>query len=101
MSALLQPVSRRMPWTARRVLAATIVVLAIACGAVLLYRSATAFVGLFIAIVASRSIRPAGDWLVHRGVPRWTSALAVHLALLALVVAFLLVVLHWSSSSRR
>lgn len=84
---------RRWPWTARRVVTATILALAIACGAALLYRSATAFVGLFIAIVVSRSIRPAVDWLVRRGVPRWTSALAVHLALLAFVVAFLLVVL--------
>ena len=72
---------------------ATILVLAIACGAALLYRSATAFVGLFIAIVVSRSIRPAVDFLVRRGLSRWSSALAVHLALLALVVAFLLLVL--------
>lgn len=90
---LRHPDRRRAQWSARRVVAATLVVLAIACGAALLYRSATAFVGLFIAIVVSRSIRPAVDWLVRRGVPRWTSALAVHLALLALVVAFLLLVL--------
>ena len=90
MSALLQPTSRRMPWTARRVVTATLVVLAIACAAALLYRSATAFVGLFIAIVVSCSIRPAVDWLVRRGLSRWSSALVVHLVLLALVIAFLL-----------
>jgi predicted PurR-regulated permease PerM len=84
---------RRAPWAAQRVVSATIIVLAIACGAALLYRSATAFVGLFTAIVVSRSIRPPVDWLVRRGLSRWTSALAVHLALLAVVVAFLLVVL--------
>ena len=93
MDPLLAPVSRRLPWTARRAVTATLVVLAIACAGALLYRSATAFVGLFIAIVVSRSIRPAVDFLVRRGLSRWTSALAVHLALLALVVAFLLVVL--------
>ncbi len=90
---LLQPVSRRVAWTARRVVTATIVVLAIACAAALLYRSATACVGLFIAVVVSRSILPAVDFLVRRGLTRWASALAVHLVLLALVVAFLLVVL--------
>ena len=84
---------RRSLWTARRVVIATVTVLALACGTALLYRSATAFVGLFIAIVVSRSIRPAVDFLVRRGLTRGTSALAVHLALLALVVAFLLLVL--------
>ena len=89
----LQRPDRRAPWSSRRVVTATILVLALACCAVLLYRSATAFVGLFIAIVVSRSIRPAVDWLVRRKVSRWSAALAVHLALLALVVGFLLVVL--------
>lgn len=89
----LRQAERRAPWSYRRVVIATIVVLAVGCGMALLYRSATAFVGLFIAIVVSRSIRPAVDFLVRRGLSRWTSALAVHLALLALVVAFLLLVL--------
>jgi predicted PurR-regulated permease PerM len=80
-------------WPARRVFHATLVVLAFACGAALLYRSATAFVGLFVAIVISASIRPAVDFLFRRGVPRWTGALAVHFALLGIIFAFLLLVL--------
>lgn len=87
------PAAPHEPWTGRRVAAATLVALAVACGAALIYRSATAFVGLFIAIVVSASIRPAVDFLVCRGVPRWTSALVVQLVLLAFAVAFLLVVL--------
>lgn len=81
------------PWTGRRVVLSTLVVLAIACCGALLYQAATAFVGLFIAVVISAAIRPAVDFFVRRGVPRWTSALVIHLLLLALTFAFLLLVL--------
>ena len=81
------------PLTHRRLIGATLVALGVACAGALLYRSATALLGLFIAVVVSRSIRPPVDWLARRGLARWVSALAVHLVLLVLVFAFLLLVL--------
>jgi predicted PurR-regulated permease PerM len=72
---------------ARRVVAATLVVLAVACAFYLGYRFRWALFSLFVGIVLGTAVRPAVDWLERRGLERWTAGVVVYLCLLGVVVA--------------
>jgi predicted PurR-regulated permease PerM len=80
-------------WTARRVILATITVLAIACAFWLLYQFRTVWVTLFVAIVLASSLKPLVDGLTRKGMAPTAAALGVHVALLALAVGFVVLVL--------
>jgi predicted PurR-regulated permease PerM len=77
-------------WTARQVVEATLVVLVVALGFLLLYRLYSIVFTLFIAIVISLAIRPLVDILSRRGLPRWAGISLVLLAILLALIAFVI-----------
>src|SRR6185503_11200166 len=77
-------------WTTRRVILATLVVLAVASGFWLLYHFRLVVFILFIAIVIGIAMQPAVAWLQRRGVPPAVGAILVYLVLLALLIGFAL-----------
>ncbi|MFN8454381.1 MAG: AI-2E family transporter [Anaerolineae bacterium] len=77
-------------WSTRRLIAATLVVLAVAAGFWLLYHFSLVVLILFTAIVLGTAIRPAVDWLQRRGVPSMGGNLVIFLLLLGALAAFVL-----------
>jgi predicted PurR-regulated permease PerM len=88
----LNPPAQPYPWTFRRVMGATLVLVFIILGFWLLYRFNQVVFILFIAIVMGTVIRPAVAWLYRRGLPRIAGVILVYLILLALIISFLLLV---------
>jgi predicted PurR-regulated permease PerM len=86
----LQPGPRPYPWTFRRVMWATLVLVLVALSFWLLYRFSQVVFILFIAIVMGTVIRPAVAWLHRRGLPQTAGAILVYLVLLALLIGFVL-----------
>jgi len=84
----LPPPSQPSPWTFRRVMGATLVLVCIALSFWLLYRFYQVVFILFIAIVVGTVIRPVVDWLYRRGLPRIAGVILVYLLLLALLISF-------------
>jgi predicted PurR-regulated permease PerM len=82
--------SQPYPWTFRRVMGATLVLVFIVLGFWLLYRFNQVVFILFIAIVMGTVIRPAVTWLYRRGLPRIAGVILVFLILLALLIGFVL-----------
>lgn len=81
----------RLPaWPARQVVAATLVVVVVILGFVLLIREQLVLFSLFQAIVISTAIGPAVEWLNRRGLPRAAGVLLIYLALLAVVLVVVL-----------
>ncbi|MGE5073190.1 MAG: AI-2E family transporter [Anaerolineae bacterium] len=80
-------------WTFRRVVWATLVVLAVILGFWLFYRFNQVVFILFIAIVIGTVIRPVVTWLHHRGLPPMAGVILVYLVLLSLLTGFLLLLL--------
>jgi predicted PurR-regulated permease PerM len=78
------------PWTFRRVLWATLVLILVALGFWLLYRFSLVVFILFIAIVMGTVIRPVVNRLHQAGLPRIAGVLVVYLLLLALLIGFVL-----------
>lgn len=76
-------------WTTRRVIVATLLVLAIALGFLLLYRIQTIIIILFIGVVFSIAIAPIVDWLSLRRVPRWMSVILIYLILFIGIIGLL------------
>ena len=85
------PPSEPVPWTFRRVMWATLVLVFVAFGFWLLYRFNQVIFVLFIAIVMGTVFRPAVNWLHRRGLPRLVGVILVLLLLLALLIGFVLV----------
>jgi predicted PurR-regulated permease PerM len=81
------------PWTARRVVLATLTVLAIAGSAWLLYRFRTVWITLLVAIVLASSVKPMMAWLTAKGVPRKIAALGIEVVILTLAIGFIVLVL--------
>jgi predicted PurR-regulated permease PerM len=77
-------------WPFRRVVWATLVLVAVALSFGLLYRFYQVVLILYIAMLLGTAIRPAVAWLQHRGLPRMAGVLLVYCLLLALLVGFLL-----------
>ena len=86
----LNPPSEAQPWTFRRIMWATLVLVSVALGFWLLYRFNRVFFVLFIAIVLGTVIRPAVTWLNRRGLPQMVGVILVYLLLLALLIGFVL-----------
>ena len=85
-----QPPSQPYPWTFRRVMWATLVLVLVALGFWLLYRFYQVVFILFIAIVLGTVIRPVVSWLHRRGLPRIAGGILVYLVLLAILIGFML-----------
>lgn len=75
-------------WTTRRVILATLVVLAVAFSFWLLYRFHAVVFILFAAIVIGIAIQPAVAWLQRRGVHPALGGILVYLTLLVLLIGF-------------
>jgi predicted PurR-regulated permease PerM len=86
----LHPPSQPYPWTFRRVMWATLVLVFVALSFWLLYRFNQVIFILFIAIVMGTVIRPVVTWLHRRGLPRIAGVILVYLVLLALLISFVL-----------
>jgi len=85
------PTSPSHPWTFRRVIWATLVLVSVALGFWLLYRFVEVLFVLFIAIVLGTVIRPVVSWLHRRGLPRAAGVILVYILMLALLIGFGLV----------
>jgi predicted PurR-regulated permease PerM len=85
-----QPPSSPDYWTFRRVVSATLLLALVVLGFWLLYRFYQVVFILFIAIVIGTVIRPMVTWLHRRGLHHTVGAIIVYLLLLALLVAFML-----------
>ena len=80
------------PWTFRRVMWATLVLVFVALGFCLLYWFNEVVFILLIAIVMGTVIRPAVTWLHRCGLPRMAGVMLVYLLLLALLIGIVLLV---------
>lgn len=76
-------------WTPGRVVVATLVVAAVVAGFWALYHFRLALVLLFTALVLATSLRPFIERLRRMGLSRTMAAILVHLAVFALLAAFL------------
>lgn len=86
----LHPSPQPYPWTFRRVMWATLVLVLVALSFWLLYRFSLVVFILFIAIVMGTVIRPAVTWLHRRGLPRTAGVTAIYLLLLAVLISSVL-----------
>lgn len=87
------PPSRPYVWTFRRVVWATLVLLAVVLGFWLLYRFSQVVFILFIAIVLGTVIRPVVAWLHQRGLSKVSGVILVYFLLLVLLAGFLFLLL--------
>lgn len=87
------PSAQLSDWTFRRMVGATLIVLAVGLCFWLFYRFSQVVFILFIAIVLGTAIRPAASWLQSRGLPRTASVALVYFLILLLLIGFLLVLL--------
>src|SRR3972149_361950 len=86
----LPPIAQPYPWTFRRVMWATLVLVLVALSFGLLYRFSQVVFILFVAVMMGTVIRPVVTWLHRRGVPPTGGAILVYLLLLALLIGFVL-----------
>src|SRR3990172_266881 len=86
----LPPIAQPYPWTFRRVMWATLVLVLVALSFGLLYRFSQVVFILFVAVMMGTVIRPLVTWLRRRGVPPTGGAILVYLLLLALLIGFVL-----------
>jgi predicted PurR-regulated permease PerM len=75
-------------WTTRRVILATVVVLLVAVGFLLLYRFRAMILIVFAGIVVSMAMAPAVDWLQRHRLSRSVSVILIYLILLVLLIGF-------------
>lgn len=85
-------------WTPRRVVAATLAVMAIASAFWLLVEFRMVFFSLFIAIVLSTAVEPLIDFLFRRGLPRAFSIVLIAVISLLLVIVAILAIIPMMSS---
>ena len=81
-----------MAETARRAAVATLVVLAIVIGAVVLWRLRVLIAILFLAFIIAAAMRPGVDGLRRRGVPRGAGIAVHYVGLIGLITGFLWIV---------
>jgi len=86
----LSPSSQAYDWSFRRVVWATLVLIAVILGFWLLYRFYQVVFILFITILMGTVMRPAVNWLNRRGLPQTAGVILVYLLLLALLTGFVL-----------
>jgi predicted PurR-regulated permease PerM len=83
-------VSVSYDWTFRRVVWATIVLIAVVLGFWLIYRFNQVIFTLFVAVVIGTVIRPAVAWLHQHGLPQSVGVVFVYILLFLLLTGFLL-----------
>ena len=76
-------------WTTRRVILATLVVLLVVAGFLLLYRFRTVVLIVFAGFVVSMAMAPAVDRLQRRRLPRSVSVILIYLVLLVVLIGFI------------
>ena len=79
-------------WTPRRVITATLIVLAITAGFWLVLRFNTTVFLFLVAVMLGIATKPAVGWLQKRGVPPEIGVILIYLALFAVLALFLLLV---------
>jgi predicted PurR-regulated permease PerM len=79
-------------WTASQVMWATIFVVAVGLGFLLLYQLRAVLFVLFVAVVIGTAIRPAVQWLHGKGLPRPAGVILIYLLLTGFVVGFVALV---------
>ncbi len=87
----LQLPSQPYPWTFRRIMGATLVLVFVALSFWLVFRFHQVVFILFVAILIGTVIRPVVTWLHRRGLPQSVGLILVYLLLLALLISFVLV----------
>ena len=85
--------SQLYKWTFRRVVWATLVIVALGISFWLLYRFHQVLFILFVAIVIGTIIRPVVAWLQQRGLPAKAGVSLVYLLLLGFLISFVLLLL--------
>lgn len=85
--------SQLYKWTFRRVVWATLVIVALGISFWLLYRFHQVLFILFVAIVIGTIIRPVVTWLQQRGLPAKAGVSLVYLLLLGFLISFVLLLL--------
>jgi hypothetical protein len=75
-------------WTTRRVILATVVVLLVALGFLLLFRFRAMILIVFAGIVVSMAMAPSVDWLQRHRLSRSLSVIVIYLILLVLLISF-------------
>ena len=75
-------------WTTRRVILATVVVLLVALGFLLLFRFRAMILIVFAGIVVSMAMAPSVDWLQRHRLSRSVSVILIYLILLVLLIGF-------------
>src|SRR5512141_1127964 len=80
-------------WTTRRVILATLVVLLVVIGFLLVYRFRLVVVIVFSGVVVSMAMAPGVDWLHRHRLPRSLSVIVIYLALLVLLIGFIVVLI--------
>ena len=76
-------------WTTRRVILATLIVLLVVAGFLLLYRFRTMILIVFAGLVISMAMAPSVDWLQRHRLPRSLSVIVIYLILLVLLIGFI------------
>ena len=76
-------------WTTRRIILATLVVLLVVIGFLLLYRFRLVVVIVFSGIVVSMAMAPGVDWLHRHRLPRALSVIMIYLVLLVVLIGFI------------
>lgn len=79
-------------WTPRRVVTATLIVLAIAAGFYLLFRFYMVVFLFLVAIMLGTATKPVVHWLQRRGIRPEIGLILIYLVLLALIILFLVLV---------
>jgi predicted PurR-regulated permease PerM len=80
----------RQEWTPRRVVQATIIVVAIVVAFYLVYRFQLVVLSLFAAIIISTAMEPALEWMKQRGINRGVAAAIIFLIVLILIIGVIL-----------
>ncbi len=76
------------PWTTRRVFWATLIVLWVVIGFLLLYRFRMVLFITFTGVIVSMAMTPAVDWLHRHKLPRALAVILIYLLLLVLLIVF-------------
>jgi predicted PurR-regulated permease PerM len=80
----------RQEWTPRRVIQATIIVVALAVAFYLIYRFQLVVLSLFAAIIISTAMEPALVWMKQRGISRGVAAAIIFLIVLIILIGVIL-----------
>lgn len=81
--------NRGQEWSARRLVAGTLVVLAVALSFWLVYQHLWLLAIVFLGLVLASGLEAPVEWLWRRGVPRWAGTLGIYALLVGVFVGLL------------